>query len=663
MAVNRFFAELKRRNVYKVAIAYAVVAWLLIQAGSILFPTFEAPPWVMKVFVTVVLLGFPVAIIVAWAFELTPEGIKRTEVADARHERSRGGAWIYIAIIGAALSIGLFFVGRYSARRGESGATTEKSIAVLPFENLSEDKANAYFADGIQDEILTRLSKIAELKVISRTSTQQYKTAPANLREIAQQLGVANVLEGSVQKAADQVRVSVQLINALNDSHTWAETYDRKLIDIFQVESDVAQKIASALQAQLTGKEKAAISARGTDNPQAYEAYLKAVALRSSQSKEDEARAIEFCRQAVTLDPKFVEAWSELAVAESSHYFFPDHTEAQKERARTAAETALRLAPDSPDAQGAMGMFTYYCLQDYDGALSRLEQARAAAPHDWRYISSIALVKRRQGKLDETIALQKEAAELDPLNIDIWVNLARSYRGQRKLDQSAAMIDRALAISPNDSALLAAKAENYVAGGDFDKAEDLLRDRQFRWSDNGFALAVDLLVYRKQYDEAIRRMTAALESEKVPPLFVALAHGKLAFSHFLKGDDARAKALWQQAEQEFKTVREHGEGSPLISEQLIEAQAHLGQRDEFEREVRHLEEMRRNDKWTFPRAEEARARGYGILHDVDRAIPLLERVLHETAADALTPAYLRLDPLWDGIRSDPRFQKLANKSL
>src|ERR1043166_5707157 len=307
LAVNRFFAELKRRNVYKVAIAYAIVAWLLIQAGSILFPTFEAPPWVMKVFVALIVLGFPIAIILAWAFELTPEGIKRAEVADARREHSRGGAWAYIAVIGVALSIALFFVSRYTVRKPEGTAPTEKSIAVLPFENLSEDKANAYFADGIQDEILTRLSKITDLKVISRTSTQKYKTAPANLREIAQQLGVANVLEGSVQKAADQVRVSVQLINALNDSHTWAETYDRKLIDIFQVESDVAQKIATALQAKLTGSEKAAISNRGTENPQAYEAYLRAIALRSSQSKEDEARAIEFCRQAVALDPKFVE--------------------------------------------------------------------------------------------------------------------------------------------------------------------------------------------------------------------------------------------------------------------------------------------------------------------------------------------------------------------
>jgi len=657
--VNGFFAELKRRNVYKVAIAYGIVAWLLIQAGSILFPTFEAPPWVMKVFVAVVALGFPVAIILAWAFELTPEGIKRSEDVDLAQRRSRGRAWIYVALIGATMSVVLFFVGRYTGRKGEAPSPTEKSIAVLPFENLSEDKSNAYFAEGIQDEILTRLSKVAELKVISRTSTQKYKSAPANLREIAQQLGVANVLEGSVQKAADQVRVSVQLINALNDSHTWAETYDRKLIDIFQAESDIAQKIASALEAKLTGKEKAAISHRGTDNPQAYDAYLRAIALRSSQSKDDEIRAIEFCRQAVALDPNFADAWSELAVHESSRYFFPEHTDAQKERARAAAETALRLAPELPDAQGAMGLYYYYCEQDYDKALAQLEQARATAPNDWKHLAASSLVKRRQGKLDEAIALQKQAAELDPLNIDIWTNLARSYRGRRKLDDAAAMLDRALAIAPNDAALRADKAEIYIAGGDFDKAENLLRDFPVGLPVPHSGLVIDLLVYRKQYDEAARTITADLKMEKAP-LFVAIGHNKFAFVQFLKGDTGRANELWRQAEQEFKTLREHGESGALLSEQMIEIEAWLGKHEEFEREADRVAQIRQNDKWTFPRAEEARARGYGIFRDADRAIPLLERVLHETAADALTPAYLRVDPLWDGIRNDPRFKKLAD---
>src|SRR6266851_8269353 len=240
MNARQFFAELKRRNVYKVAVAYGVVAWLLMQIATQVFPFFEVPNWAVRLVVLLLVLGFPIALIIAWAFEATPEGIKRTQAADAAGQRSRGGAWIYIILISAALSIGLFFVGRYTASRkqAESAELPAKSIAVLPFENLSEEKGNAYFADGIQEEILTRLVKIADLKVISRTSTQQFQSKPANLSEIAKQLGVANILEGSVQRSADQVRVNVQLIQVASDSHLWADTYDRKLVDIFAVESE-----------------------------------------------------------------------------------------------------------------------------------------------------------------------------------------------------------------------------------------------------------------------------------------------------------------------------------------------------------------------------------------------------------------------------------------
>jgi len=277
--IDNFFGELKRRNIYKVAIAYGVVAWLLIQFASQVFPFFEIPNWTVRLVVLLLIIGFPIALVIAWAFELTPEGIKRTEAADAAQEHSRGHAWIYTAAIGALLSIGLFFTGRYTAprtsqveaARSVSSSVPQKSIAVLPFENLSEDKANAYFAEGMQDEILARLSKVADLKVISRTSTQQYQSKPSNLREIANQLGVANILEGSVQRAADQVRVNVQLINALNDAHLWGDIYDRKLTDIFAVESDIAKTIADTLQAKLTGEEKQLIAAQPTSNLTAYD--------------------------------------------------------------------------------------------------------------------------------------------------------------------------------------------------------------------------------------------------------------------------------------------------------------------------------------------------------------------------------------------------------
>ena len=279
-----FFAELKRRNVYKVAVAYAVVAWLLMQVASQIFPFFEIPNWIVRLVILLLVIGFPVALIIAWAFEMTSEGIKRTETADAAGQRSRGVAWIYVVLIGAALSVGLFFLGRYtagntaSAARAETAASSsiaQKSIAVLPFENLSDDKGAAYFADGIQDEILTKLSSIADLKVISRTSTARYKSKPEDLKTVSQQLGVANVLEGSVQKAADKVRVNVQLIDARADSHLWAKSYDRDIKDVFAVESEVAQEIADSLQAKLSPTEANTVARAPTKDAQAYDLFLK----------------------------------------------------------------------------------------------------------------------------------------------------------------------------------------------------------------------------------------------------------------------------------------------------------------------------------------------------------------------------------------------------
>jgi TolB-like protein len=273
-----FFAELKRRNVYKVAVAYAIVGWLLVQVATQVFPFLEIPNWVVRLVIALVAIGFPISLVIAWAFEATPEGIKRTEVADAKHEHSRGKTWIYVVIIGAAISVALFFVGRYTAGNNASAARAElptKSIAVLPFENLSDDKGAAYFADGIQDEILTKLASIADLKVISRTSTAKYKSKPEDLKTVSQQLGVANVLEGSVQKAADKVRVNVQLIDARADSHLWAKTYDRDIKDVFAVESEVAQEIADSLQAKLSPNESNALAAAPTRDSEAYDLFLK----------------------------------------------------------------------------------------------------------------------------------------------------------------------------------------------------------------------------------------------------------------------------------------------------------------------------------------------------------------------------------------------------
>src|SRR5712691_11462331 len=350
-AVNpkSFFAQLKRRNVYKVAVAYAIVGWLVVQIVTQVFPFLEIPNWVVRLVIGLVAIGFPIALVIAWAFELTPEGIKRTEDVDlaASARQPRKHAWIFIVIVGAAFSIGLFFIGRYTGRNTATAAGTQlptKSIAVLPFDNLSRDPDNAYFAEGVQDEILARLSKIADLKVISRTSTQKYKSAPENLREIAKQLGVMNILEGSVQRANDQVRVNVQLINALNDAHLWADTYDRKMTDIFAVESEIAKTIAETLQAKLTGSEKQIISGRPTSDTAAYELYLKGRSLWGKRGGDNLRQAIAFYEQAIARDPNYALAYAGLAEA---YLILPTYTAtAPREaypKAKAAALKALQL--------------------------------------------------------------------------------------------------------------------------------------------------------------------------------------------------------------------------------------------------------------------------------------------------------------------------------
>jgi len=568
--------------------------------------------------------------------------------------RTSRGSILLLLVAALVASLPLFW------NRSKSQETIRKSsIAVLPFENLSEEKSNAYFVDGIQDEILTRLSKIADLKVISRTSTQKYKSAPANLRDVAQQLGVSNILEGSVQKTTDQVRISVQLINATNDSHLWAETYDRKLIDTFQVESDVAEKIAGVLEAKLTGKERASISSPGTDNLQAYEAYLHAVALRSSQSTEDRQRYIDFSRRAVELDPQYAQAWSNLAIAEANWYLFPERNEAQKERTRVAAETALRLAPESAHAQTAIGTYYYYCLHDFDRALQNFEVARQLAPSDSKVIGSIALVKRRQGKMEEAIALQKQATELDPLNEATWIDRARSYSGIRKFAEARSTLDYALKIVPNNSDVLAQKAETYIAAGDLPAAWQIMKNLRFALNDiSAGGTYVNLLIFQRRFDDAIAFISSAIEEKKdIAPIFLAVAHAALGHLYWLKGQQDQAQVFLLRAEVEAKKLYRRDQG-PLLSETLMAIEAELGRRDEVQRFAQADLKVIGPDRWQLPYEKECIARAYITLGDLDHALPLLSDALKAPCVLPLSPAHLRFDPLYDPWRKDPRFQKL-----
>src|SRR5437868_10305886 len=449
-----FFAELKRRNVYKVAVAYAVVGWLLVQIATQVFPFLEIPNWVVRLVIALVMIGFPIALVIAWAFEATPEGIKRTQDVDLAGERvPKKHTWIYVVVIGAAFSIGLFFVGRYSVRNTASAARTElsaKSIAVLPFDNLSRDPDNAFFAEGVQDEILTRLAKVADLKVIARTSTQKFKSAPENLPDIAKQLGALNILEGSVQKANDQVRVTVQLINAMTNSHLWAEIYDRKLTDIFAVESDIAKAIADQLQAKLSGSEKQMMAAQPTTDTEAYELYHKGKSLWEKRSGDNIPKAIAYYEQAIARDPNYALAYAGLAKA---YILLPFYAGADRldafSKAKDAALKALRLDSNLAEAHAALGKVLFFSEIDLTGAMREYKRAIELQPNDatahhWLGNDTLAAL----GRFEEAIAQGKRAVELDPLSPVINTDFGTIFYYAHRYEESAMQLRKTLEIDP-----------------------------------------------------------------------------------------------------------------------------------------------------------------------------------------------------------------------
>src|SRR5881398_1161882 len=431
--MSGFFEELRRRKVYRVAAAYIIAAGFIIQIASAVFPAWELPNWTFRLLVTLLLIGFPIALILAWAFDVTPEGIRATEKTAVETHLRRN--MIILAAIGVIVSAGagFFLLPRISARN------IDKSIAVLPFENLSGEPDNAYFADGIQDDILTNLSKIGDLKVISRTSVMSYRGSGArNARDIGKALGVATLLEGSVRRIGNRVRVNVQLINANNDEHIWAEDYDRELTDVFAIQTDLAQRIASALQAKLSPTEKARLDNRPTQNPDAYLLFVQAhdYANRTDMFRDTTLKAEPLFEQAIKLDPNFAAAFAGLSMAESWAYHSFDPIPARREKARLNAEEALRLQPDLPEAHLALGFSYYYGDRDYERALSEFETARRGLPNESQAHAAIGAIQRRQGKWAESTADLEKAAALDPKNISVLVNLCFSYIAQRNFERA-----------------------------------------------------------------------------------------------------------------------------------------------------------------------------------------------------------------------------------
>ena len=605
-----------------------------------------------------------------------PPGQARIAIAHAKPAKKKlvlvGGIAAASALVLAAVYLGTF--RRHVPLVSHAPAISEKSVAVLPFENRSEEKANAYFANGIQDEILTRLSKIADLKVVSRTSTQHYKSAPENLPEIAKQLGVAHILEGSVQKRGDAVRVNVQLIKAANDSHLWADTFDRKLTDIFSVESEVAKAIADQLRAKLTGQEEQVIAAKPTENPEAYDAYLRGLAYTLKPGGVTPANSLgaeRYLRDAVRLDPKFALAWALLSIVESRGYVTValQPTVGRRDEAREAAERALNLQPNLGEAVYAKGYYHYACPKDYDTAVRYFEQARQLLPNDSRIPESLAYVARRRGEWDRSEAYFNEAERLDPRNVYLLRQYAASYVALRRFPEALRKLDEVLNITPNDVDTVAQKAGVAQAEGDLPRASALLAPLQ-PTADDPTPLAAQAYqaILERRPTQIIPRLTEILA--KPDPAF-GFYNGELRFwlgwVQEVAGDHAAARQSWRQARSELELfLPEQPENFSLIGF-LALANAGLGDHAAAlplaERAMVALPIEKDTLLGPFP--IDIFARVAAQAGENDRAIAALQKLLAIPYAGLLpenvplTPELLRLDPMFDPLRSDPRFKQLV----
>ncbi len=605
--------------------------------------------------------GMRVSIVNLYADQAgNPELPKKFQVLKKHRARVRWVAMTAGLLALVAIVAGVATFSRY--RVGSTLAAPEKSIAVLPFENRSEEKANTYFTDGIQDEILTRLSKIADLKVISRTSTERYKSAPENVPEIARQLGVAHILEGSVQKSGDAVRVNVQLIKASNDSHLWADTFDRKLTDIFSVESEVAKAVAEQLRAKLTGQEEQLIAAKPTDNVEAYDAFLRGLTYTRS-AWADFAKAQEYLKEAVRLDPKFALGWAMLSHVDADLYVnFP--IVALGEEARQAAETALTLQPNLGEALLAKGHYHYECLKDYATAVRYFEQARQFLPNSGLIPESLAFIARKRGQWDLSESYFNEAERLDPANINLLIRHAASYMALRRFPEALRKLDQALDITPDDGYLIVFKANIAQAEGDLPKAAALLAPRRANAFDAALLAKVNQAMLERRPERIIPRLKELLaKSDPALAPKCRFCDARMRFwlgqLQEVAGDHAAAQESWRQTRSELEPLlKEQPENLNFISD-LSQTNAGLGDKAAAlalaERALALVPIEK--DAINGPLPIELLARVAVQVGEPDRAIVALQKLL--SIPGGLTPALLRLDPMFDPLRSDLRFQKLC----
>ena len=686
--MTSFLSQLKQRRVYRVAIGYAIVAWLMVQIAATVLPAFHAPEFVLPVLIVLLGVGFPVALVLAWAFDVTPSGIEKTpEGTGTSAARNMRYAW---ALAGLGLLIAAVGVGAYwfwhrpvtkrtaaaeisnvvaeKTAAGPGVAISEKSIAVLPFENLSSDKENAYFAEGIQDEILTRLSKIAALKVISRTSTQKYKSAPDNLREVGSQLGVANILEGSVQKIANAAHINVQLIRTATDEHIWAESYNRKLDDVFSVEGEVATAIAEQLNAKLTGAEHKEITDKPTNNPVAYDAYLRGVAIEHNQyGYESYQHAVTAYAQAVQLDPKFALAWARLAVLRSFLFFNSIDRNANTPPAvQEAAGRAMALAPEAGESWVAKGAYHYRVLRDFEGAVTAYQEAQRRLPNNVFLLQNLAFVLRRVGRWQDAETNYNKALELDPRDVSLLSSLGGEFYGYlRRFDNARAVVDRALEISPDSETTHAIKASILQNEGRLSEAaQELARVPEGSTEDYVVVSRITQATYERGFDRAIRVIEQKLNS--IPPgqqldSIIQTALVQLGFCQDWSGRHVDAQQSFTRAIQSIKptpdtVVAPEANGLPYA---LALAYAGLGEKQKALEQAQQAVKDYETDAVNKPTAMMTRAQVQALFGDHDAAIAVLPELLRVPAG--LTVANLKFDPFWDPLRNDPRFQKLCHQ--
>ena len=587
-----FFSELKRRNVYKVAIAYIVAGWALSQGIAQVFPVFDIPNWVIRLIVVLIIIGLPIALVLAWMFELTPQGIKRTETADAMPTVAgqKKHTWIYVVVIGAAISIALFFLGRYTVENKTSAAPnniSNQSIAVLPFENLSEEKGNAYFTEGIQEEILTRLSKLAGFKVISRTSTERFKSSPEDLPQIARQLSVMNILEGSVQRAADQVRVNVQLIKASTEAHLWAESYDRKMTDIFGVESEIAQAVADTLQAKLTGSDQRAIMTRPTENADAHDLYLRGRFFWNKRTAADFRAALGYFEQAAKADPNYAVAYAGMADCYTLLPLYGGGVPADiYPKAIAIAQKAIAIDPNLAEPHASLGLIHALFDFDFPTSVSEFEQAvqlnpNYATAHQWFGDSTLPSL----GQFDRANAELKRALDLDPLSVVINNDVGTTFWITGRYRDAIAQLRKTIEMDPRSYSAHWGLGQAFESIGDFASAIAEY-EKSTQLDDDPLPLGLLGAAKAKAGDRAaafaiLNRLEAIAKLRYVPDYSFALIHLALGEKdqamHWLESSFAKHQPdlNWVRVDPDLRAL--HGDPRfEALAEKIVPAREFAG---------------------------------------------------------------------------------------